>query len=196
MRKPKSDKEIALKENEALSEELELTEKQKAFCREYIFDWNATRAYLNAYPDVKDADVAKASASRLLTNVNVKAYIDEIQKDLERLAGLSRLRVINEHMKLAFSSIAHLHNTWIERKDFEKLTDDQKACISEISTQIKTSRNSDGTLGEIEYVKIKLHDKQKALDSISKMLGYDAPIKMQIDTNKKDLPDVIIIPDD
>lgn len=194
MRKAKSDKEIAMRENEALSEELDLTEKQKAFCREYIFDWNATRAYLNAYPDVKDADVAKASASRLLTNVNVKAYIEEIQKDLERLAGLSRLRVINEHMKLAFSSIAHLHNSWIERKEFESLTDEQKACIAEIDTKTKIEYeyNYDSREKEpvkVEYVRIKLYDKQKALDSISKMLGYDAPSKIEVGVISQ-LPDI------
>lgn len=33
---------------------------------------------------------------------------------------------------------------------------------------------------EEEYVKIKLYDKQKSLDSISRMLGYDAPIKQEL----------------
>jgi len=45
--------------------------------------------------------------------------------------------VMEEHKKLAFSSIANLHNTWITRKEFEELTEDQKACISEITTQVK-----------------------------------------------------------
>lgn len=54
-----------------------LTEKQKRFCDEYLFDLNATRAYMIAYPHVKNEKTAAAAASRLLRNVKVKAYIDE-----------------------------------------------------------------------------------------------------------------------
>jgi len=163
-----------------------LPEKQKIFCREYIYDWNATRSYLVAYPDVKSPEVARASASRLLTNVNVQSFISEIQKNLEEIAGVSRLKVITEHMKLAFSSIAHLHNTWISRKEFESLTSEQKDCIQEIDTKIRKEweynpedpDNKKPIL--VEYIKVKLYDKQKSLDSISKMLGYDAPLKLEI----------------
>ena len=38
---------------------------------------------------------------------------------------------------------------------------------------------------EEDWVKIKLYDKQKSLDSISKMLGYDAPTKIEIESNEK-----------
>ena len=59
-----------------------MTEKQKIFADEYIIDLNATRAYKAAYPNVKKDEVASAAASRMLRNVNVKAYIDE---QLEKL---------------------------------------------------------------------------------------------------------------
>lgn len=54
-----------------------MTDKQQIFADEYLKDLNGTRAYKVAYPNVKKDSVAKAAASRLLTNVNVKAYIDE-----------------------------------------------------------------------------------------------------------------------
>lgn len=54
-----------------------MTEKQKRFADEYLIDLNATRAYKAAYPTVKKDEVAKAAGSRLLTDVNVKKYIDE-----------------------------------------------------------------------------------------------------------------------
>lgn len=86
---------------------------------------------------------------------------------------------------MAFSSIAHLHNTWIKRKDFETLTEDQKACIAEIDTKVKTEWEYDTDTKErepisVEYVRIKLYDKQKALDAISKMLGYDAASEINV----------------
>ncbi len=59
-----------------------MTEKQKRFCDEYLIDLNGTRAYKAAYPSVKSDEAAKAAASRLLTNVNVREYLD---RELERL---------------------------------------------------------------------------------------------------------------
>lgn len=53
-----------------------MTDKQRRFADEYIIDCNATRAYKAAYPRIKSDDAARANASRLLTNANVKAYIE------------------------------------------------------------------------------------------------------------------------
>jgi phage terminase small subunit len=166
-----------------------LNEKQKHFCREYVIDWDGTRSYLVAYPNVKNRAIAKAAASRLLTNVNLKKYISEIKDDLEMLCGVSKAMIVNEHKKLATSSIADLHDTWITRKEFETLTKEQKDCIAEIDTKIKTEFEFDPDNPKdkkpitVEYVKVKLYDKQKALDSISKLMGYDAEQKIKISGN-------------
>ncbi|MGG7059851.1 terminase small subunit [Clostridium tertium] len=61
----------------------QLTNKQMIFANEYLVDLNATRAYKKAYPSVKKDSAAKAAASRLLTNVNLKNYIDEQLKKIE-----------------------------------------------------------------------------------------------------------------
>lgn len=52
-------------------------EKHQIFADEWLKDMNGTRAYKVAYPHVKKDTTAKAAASRLLTDVNVKTYIDE-----------------------------------------------------------------------------------------------------------------------
>ena len=54
-----------------------MTEKQKQLADEYIIDLNATRAYKVAYPNVKSDETARVNSSRLLTNANVKAYVEE-----------------------------------------------------------------------------------------------------------------------
>lgn len=59
-----------------------MTEKQKRFCDEYMIDCNATRAYKAVYQNVKSDETAKSAASRLLTNVNVKKYIDDSMEEL------------------------------------------------------------------------------------------------------------------
>ena len=59
-----------------------MTEKQKRFCDEYLIDCNATRAYKTVYKNVKSDETAKSAASRLLTNVNVKKYIEDRMEEL------------------------------------------------------------------------------------------------------------------
>lgn len=166
----------------------ELTESQKAFCMEWIFDFNGSRAYKAAYPD-SSIESARSSACDLLAKPNIKTYCKQLQENLAETSGISRLRVIREHEKLAFSSIAHLHNTWITRKEFDELTEDQKASIAEISTQTRQETVGKGTHDEsvidVDFVKIKLWDKQKSLDSINKMLGFDVAQKIDV-TSKGD----------
>ena len=53
--------------------EIKLTEKQKKFCDEYLVDMNATQAAIRAGYSER---TAKAQGSRLLTNVDVKAYLE------------------------------------------------------------------------------------------------------------------------
>ncbi|HHX19607.1 MAG TPA: terminase small subunit [Clostridiaceae bacterium] len=63
-----------------------MTEKQKRFADEYIISLNATEAYLGVYKNVKRPTTAAAAASRLLTNVKVKKYIEKRLAELEDAA--------------------------------------------------------------------------------------------------------------
>jgi phage terminase small subunit len=54
-----------------------LTEKQKAFCDYYIESLNATESYKKAYPNVTKQRTAESAGNRLLSNVEVRKYIDE-----------------------------------------------------------------------------------------------------------------------
>lgn len=56
---------------------MKLTEKQKAFCEYYIESLNATESYKKAYPNCKKDATARTNSSKLLTNTNIKKYIDE-----------------------------------------------------------------------------------------------------------------------
>lgn len=157
-----------------------LTAKQERFCYEYCIDFNATQAAIRAgYKAVN----AFSTGAENLRKPLLYSKIREMQDKLAETAGISALRVLREHEKLAFSSIAHLHKTWIERTDYEKLTDDQKASIKSISTKLlkkNIGSAEEPEIIDVEYVKVELYDKQKSLDSISKMLGFDAPIKNEV----------------
>lgn len=63
--------------------EHKLTVKQQAFADAYIELGNGSEAYKRAYPNIKKDETARANASRLLTNANVKAYIEERMEQLQ-----------------------------------------------------------------------------------------------------------------
>jgi phage terminase small subunit len=67
---------------------VKLTEKQKRFADYYIETGNATESYKRAGYSVNSDEAARVNASRLLTNANVRAYIDEriAEKDSQRIA--------------------------------------------------------------------------------------------------------------
>lgn len=54
-----------------------MTEKQRLFADEYLIDLNATRAYRAVYKNIKNDVVARRNGSRLLTNADIKKYIDD-----------------------------------------------------------------------------------------------------------------------
>lgn len=61
-----------------------LSKKQRLFVQEYLKDYNGTRAYLEVYKCSEEA--ARRSASRLLTNVDVKEAVEEeAEKRLKEL---------------------------------------------------------------------------------------------------------------
>lgn len=76
---------------------MKLTEKQKRFCDEYIKLGNATQAAINAGYSKR---TARSQGQRLLTNVDIKNYIDERMEQLasERIMSaqeiLERLSLI------------------------------------------------------------------------------------------------------
>lgn len=59
-----------------------MTDKQRKFADEYLIDCNATRAYKAAYPRIKSDGAARACASKLLTNPNIKSYIEQKMQEL------------------------------------------------------------------------------------------------------------------
>jgi phage terminase small subunit len=171
----------------------ELTGKQKKFCEEYIFDFNASRAARAAgYSE----DTAGSIGSENLQKPEIQDFIKELQSDMEKTAGISRLMIVKEYQKIAFSNIADLHTGWITRAEFENLTQEQKAAISEIQTQTRTESKYDSKSEsmqpiEVDFVKIKLHSKTQALDSLMKIMGYEPSKK--VDLNVLSEKQVVVI---
>ncbi len=76
-----------------------MNDRQRRFGREYVIDQNGTQAAIRAGYSPK---TATAMASRLLTNVKVRAYIAELTAPAVEAVKLSVERVLREMTRLAF----------------------------------------------------------------------------------------------
>ena len=80
--------------------------------------------------------------------------------------------------------MALLNESWIERKSLEELKQnslDLVDCIQEISTKTESYFDKDkNKIIDVEYVKIKLYDKLRAIEIINKMMGYNEPEKHDV----------------
>ncbi len=161
-----------------------LTKKERIFCHQVIIDWNGSKAArIAGYSKKTCAEIGYEN----LRKPHIEQYIAFIKEDLEKESGITKLKVLNELNKIAFSSISHLHDTWIQLKEFDDLTDDQRASIESIDTKTETRREEGVPDILVNWVKIKLYAKGPSLDIINKMNGYYAPEKLDIRTPGKEI---------
>jgi phage terminase small subunit len=166
----------------------ELNDRQKAFVREYCFDWRAGRAYKKVY-NVEDDIIASNLASRLLTNERIQRYVTYCRDHVEEMVNVSKAMMLNESMKIALSNIGKYHNNWITLKEFDEISEADKAAIQSIESEVRQERN-DGRLIDVKYVKLKLHSKQASIDTINKVLGYNATSKLDVNVTHNDLAEI------
>ncbi len=96
-----------------------LTDNQEMFCREFVVDWNATRAAIAAGYSEK---TAYSIGNENLKKPEIKEYIEEIQKDLAKLAGIS-----------ALSNIKHLTDILEAKGDKKEATKDRIAALKVVN---------------------------------------------------------------
>lgn len=157
-----------------------LTDKQKLFCKEYLVDLNGKQAAIRAGYSVKTAN---EQASRLLTNVNVQVYLKEMvngkMKDVDDLSQ----KIINELNKIAFADIKDFMKFDKDGVEFKNSEDVDGTILNEVSSQ--TIESDKGNLRT--NLKIKLHDKMKALEMLGK---YKALFTEKIDVTITDLSQI------
>lgn len=159
---------------------IELTEKEKQFCEQYVIDWNGTRAAKHAGYSEKTAYVI---ACENLRKPHIQAYIAELKGKTAELAGVSALRNAQELAKIAYSSAAAMREDWENVKDWDDLTEDEKAIISEVVTSETRFTTKDGRESITRELKYKTYDKQRAIEMLNKMFGWNSPEKHDIRIN-------------
>ena len=135
----------------------ELTEKQQMFCLYFVRCFNATKAYQKAYDC--DYDSARAAASKLLTNINIKTRIRELKQEKLNRELLEENDVFQKYIDIAFADMS----------DYAEWNKDR--------VKLRNSNMVDGTLiSEVKEgktgVSIKLPDRMKALQWLSEHMDF------------------------
>lgn len=120
-------------------------------------------------------------AERLAVAEVVRAKVDkeEVEASAKRL-NLTRERVLEEYAKIAFFDIRKILTVDGGLKPVSDMEDEEVGAVAGIESYDEKSREGE-VLGTVR--KIKIWDKRAALDSICKVMGYNAPDKADITTH-------------
>lgn len=157
---------------EETTENQALTGKQVKFCKEYIIDFNATRASISAGYSTKTArQIGYENLTKPYIQAEIKLQCDKLIHKLE----ISITRIVMEYAKIAFSDITFFMDIGRKKKSWvDKKGKKQSATID--YAQLKKGMVLDGSL--IQEIKstdwglsVKLYDKMKALEALAKISG-------------------------
>lgn len=194
--KKKVKKEVIADEIKEVLENTELNDKQRLFCVIYAKRMNATKAYLKAYTCTYET--AMVEGCKALRNPKIKEQVDRLTALELNKEFLSR-GIIQKYIDIAFSDITDFMK--FGKKDeicydsYGKPILDENGMIKtkEVSyVELKESNQIDGTLiSEISEgnvgIKVKLVDKMKALDFLTKhcnLLSDEEKIQLDIEKRK------------
>jgi len=153
---------------------------EEKFCLEYCKTGKKRESAIKAGYSPHSA---QTSASILLSKPIIEKRIDKIKSNIMESAGITALAVAMELKNIAFSNVSNYFDTWMKVKDFELLTEEQKAGLADIKVTQKTFNGI-----KEDIVQFKLHDKLKALEMLSKMFGLNEPEKLLQSVEVKSIP--------
>lgn len=152
----------------------QLTEKQEQFCQAYLIDFNGAKAArLAGYSE----DSARTEAWRLLTNADIQARINQLRQEMGKGFNITRERIAQELARIGFFDIRNIHNEDGSLKTPSEFADDEAAAIGGIKRSVTTFSNENGGEGEKITIEVKVWEKTKALEQLSRLMGYNAPDK-------------------
>lgn len=147
-----------------------LTKKQERFCKEYIVDFNGTRAAIAAG---YSKTTAKVIAAQNLSKLNIQNQIQSLSTAVNKKLDISVERIRLELARISFSDIRQFYNEDGTLIPVHELSDEAAACLAGIEEEEIKEWDADlkammpiGTLK-----KIRRHDKLKALEMLGRTEG-------------------------
>lgn len=148
-----------------------LTNKEEAFCREYVIDWNATRAAIDAGYSKKTAyHSGYENVKKPQIRTKIKELLEEkVMKQEEVLARLADMARASHSPFIRIDSDGFIYFDFSDPEALKHL---------HLIKKFKTKRNrqirgkgEDAETWEGEWIEVELHDAQAALVNIGKHYG-------------------------
>jgi len=156
------------------------TQQQKLFAYAYFANkGNATEAAIKAGYSKK---TASQTASRLLTYVNVKNIIKELNETIKERAIVTKEQIAAELAKIGFSDIRKVFDENSRLLEIKDIPDDVAACLASVEVDQLWGMTPDGKVQIGDTKKVKVWDKLKALAQLTEIYGYNAPVKSEVTT--------------
>lgn len=155
----------------------ELTDKQKRFCDEFMIDLNGTRAYKKVYK-VTNEKTASVNAARLLANAKVQAYLSKRKEKLALKLEITQEMVLEGYRKLAFYDARKFYDETGSLKEIIDLDDETSFALAGFEVAEEKALVRGKIKVSLCTKKIKMSDRKGALDSLCKVLGFNAPDKV------------------
>lgn len=167
---------------------MKLNQKQKTFCEEYLIDLNATQSAIRAGYSEK---TAKSIGQRLLTYVDIQAYIQQLMDKRSERTEITADRVLNELAHIAFDDIKN-YLSFKNGTVVNILGQEEDRVVVKIkdSEEIDTRNVSEISIGKDGQFKFKLYCKDNALVQLGKHLTLFTD-KIE-HSGKIEMPQVII----
>ena len=168
----------------------DLTPEQQMFCIYYSRTFNAAQSYQKAYGCSYESAIA--NGSRLLTNDKVRAEIKRLKEIKRQQIVADADDIVELQMRIAFADIGNYVS--FGQKEVTDIETDETYMVSVVD--LKESKNTDTQL--IQEVKrgkdgvsVKLADKQKAIDWLTKyfLLHPDDKYKAEFDEKRDEVSD-------
>lgn len=147
-----------------------LTDKQEAFCREYLVDLNATQAAIRAGYGAK---YANRTATQLLANAAVKQRIDELKGERNQRTEINADYVLRRLAAIDQMDVLDILNDDGGLKPISEWPPVWRTSISAMDIESRTL-NFDETTTEFILKKIKWPDKVKNLSLLGKHVNVNA----------------------
>lgn len=183
--------------------EPKLTPKQEKFCQRYIETGNASEAYRSSYNASRmKSETVNRVAHDMLKNSKITTRVQQLQDEFKKAHDVEKERIMYELRAIMEAKITDylelrqvpvrtgqtdddgneivVMSSTLAFKDFSQLTEMQVRAIE--------------SMKDTKYgIELKLHGKSWSIERICKIVGYEAPKRLDVKSGEKELSGFVLV---
>lgn len=159
---------------------MNLNDKQKQFCEEYLIDLNATQSAIRAGYSEK---TAHSIGSENLMKPEIQNYISILKEKRNKRVQITQDEVLNQLLTWLNSDITETFG--LTQSQIKELPIEIRRLITSYKRTVRSIPMGNGKSIEEENVELKFVSKEKAIEMVNKHIGfYEADNKIVLEKRK------------